>query len=474
MFLDGSPNFKVGAAFSFDPPKLIRAKLIGVIADAAALKAMFEWKGASGLKPCIECDNLWMKNSRIELANAVTFACFDSSLYEKRSDEDVWESYDTLQAQLGIVGVGFFKNLEQGCGLKLVPGSLLEDVELRDVVRPVSHKIDDWPHVFFQSGLFNVEFRLLLDRCEEKETNIGWHTFRDCSAADWKFPKDHAAVNRSLSKAMFSEAREKACANSIRFRITESIIAFPVIRFVLDTLAHDELRAETASWRALCDMIDAILAIKKGCNVDRPSLGKMQPKHMKLFVDIYGESNLIPKHHSPYHVFKRLLDDLFIPDALSLERKHQKAKAFGEVHLAALGYEEYVLVSCMMHQRRQLMEEKLCDNLVRPQTAVFADGIIMEVASQVKWRGATVSAEDVIVLLDCAIYVRLIGFDGEKFYIRGQRLVLRSMLTPNASEWLPGDEMVTELDRRTIKRWPYRWTWQADGSALVLHGSWET
>ena len=183
------------------------------------------------------------------------------------------------------------KTRENGCGLKLVPGSLLEDVELRDVVRPVSHKIEDWPQVFFQSGLFNVEFRLLLDRCEEKETNIGWHTFRDCSAADWKFPKDHAADNRSLSKAMFSEAREKACAKSIRFRITEVIIAFPV-------------RAETASWRALCDMIDAILAIKKGCNVDRPSLGKMQPKHITLFVDIYGESNLIPKHHSPISRFQ--------------------------------------------------------------------------------------------------------------------------------------------------------------------------
>jgi hypothetical protein len=81
-------------------------------------------------------------------------------------------------------------------------------------------------------------------------------------AADWKFPKDHAAVNRSLSKAMFSEARENACAKSIRFRITEGIIAFPV-------------RAETASLRALCDMIDAILAIKKGCIVDRPSLDNM-------------------------------------------------------------------------------------------------------------------------------------------------------------------------------------------------------
>jgi hypothetical protein len=99
MFLDGSPNFKVGAAFSFDPPKLIRAKLMGVIADAAALKAMFEWNGSSGLTSCIECDNLWMKNSRIELASAVTCACCDSPLYEKRSDEDVWESYDTWQAQ---------------------------------------------------------------------------------------------------------------------------------------------------------------------------------------------------------------------------------------------------------------------------------------------------------------------------------------------------------------------------------------
>ena len=214
MFLDGSPNFKVGAAFRFDPPKLIRAKLVGVIADAAALKAMFHWKGASGLKPCIECDNLWMKNSRIELPNAVTLGCFDSSLYEKRSDEDVWDAYDTLQAQLGIVGVGFFKDLERGCGLKLVPGSLLEDVELRDVVRPVSHKIDDWPHIFFQSGLFNVEFRLLLDRCEEKETNIGWHTFRECSAADWKFPKDHAAVNRSLSEGLLT------CSDDCRTRYT--------------------------------------------------------------------------------------------------------------------------------------------------------------------------------------------------------------------------------------------------------------
>jgi hypothetical protein len=79
------------------------------------------------------------------------------------------------------------------------------------------HKIDDWPTYFLQPGSINVAFRLLPDRCEEKETNIGCHTFTKCSSADWKFPKDPAAVNRSLSEAMFSEAREKACAKSIRF-----------------------------------------------------------------------------------------------------------------------------------------------------------------------------------------------------------------------------------------------------------------
>jgi hypothetical protein len=79
------------------------------------------------------------------------------------------------------------------------------------------HKIDDWPTYLLQPGSINVAFRLLPDRCEEKETNIGCHTFTKCSSADWKFPKDPAAVNRSLSEAMFSEAREKACAKSIRF-----------------------------------------------------------------------------------------------------------------------------------------------------------------------------------------------------------------------------------------------------------------
>jgi hypothetical protein len=82
--VEGSAGVALGSYWQDD---------MGVIADAAALKALLECNGASGLKP-------WMMNSRIELASAITCACFDLSLYEKRSDEDVWESYDTLQAQL--------------------------------------------------------------------------------------------------------------------------------------------------------------------------------------------------------------------------------------------------------------------------------------------------------------------------------------------------------------------------------------
>jgi hypothetical protein len=262
MFLGDVPNFTTGVAIDLKHlgAKLFRGRLRHFIADAAALKYLFDIKGASGLKNCIECRNCWKKGHGVDYPNAVTVACSDPSLYERRTDDDLYATYDFIQSQHGVVGPTRFKLLQISAGINYIPGGMLSAHDLRDIVRPISQKCDDWPHVFFQNGTFQLELQLLLERASEQNIQIGWHSFRAFSAADWKFPKTIAVHCRSVAKVMFSEGREGACEKIIKWGVSECLVAFPLIRFIFDSLVPAaELVDEMASFHALCDMVDVIV-----------------------------------------------------------------------------------------------------------------------------------------------------------------------------------------------------------------------
>ena len=77
-------------------PFLITATLETVLADEAALKAIWHTKGASGLKPCMHCMNVCGARSDLEGGSFVSVSCHMMAKFKPYSDATLWEAADKL------------------------------------------------------------------------------------------------------------------------------------------------------------------------------------------------------------------------------------------------------------------------------------------------------------------------------------------------------------------------------------------
>ena len=99
-------------------PRLVRLQVKHILADEAALKAVWCSKGAAGVRPCMLCRNVVALRSNLVEGQdyLVDVACSDSSKFHESSDADIWEAWDRLAAEHGRMTKGAFASLEKASG----------------------------------------------------------------------------------------------------------------------------------------------------------------------------------------------------------------------------------------------------------------------------------------------------------------------------------------------------------------------
>ena len=135
---------------------LLTASLELLIADEAALKAVFENKGSSGLFPCTKCSNLVSQGSSLSAIDNRLLDHTISSLEHvvPHTVESVKSIMDHLQAQKLVLNQKQFSELERNLGFNWVP---------RGVLARRSHKLNvesfqyDWVHCYLVQGLLGLE-----------------------------------------------------------------------------------------------------------------------------------------------------------------------------------------------------------------------------------------------------------------------------------------------------------------------------
>ena len=135
---------------------LLTASLELLIADEAALKAVFENKGSSGLFPCTKCSNLVSQGSSLSAIDNRLLDHTISSLEHvvPHTVESVKSIMDHLQAQKLVLNQKQFSELERNLGFNWVPGGVLARR---------SHKLNvesfqyDWVHCYLVQGLLGLE-----------------------------------------------------------------------------------------------------------------------------------------------------------------------------------------------------------------------------------------------------------------------------------------------------------------------------
>jgi len=443
---------------------MTRAVLHMCIADEAALKDQYSFKGASGVKPCFCCRNVISHDRGRERARpigdyVVTICCGDTTKFDLATDEDIWRTYDNLKAMVGVVNKTNIDKLEKASGMNYNPHGLLHDEELRKYVRPASTTRLDPMHCLVANGVCTTEVHVFLVAMKGT-LGIGFTELSEFASHKWKW----WGTSANLSK-FFTPTKETACKESFKADASELFMVMTLLRHFAHAVVRPTglLVAECTSFEAMCVVTDSYLAGKYATHVNlgRDQLPSAAEAHFRAHMAAYGDQYMRPKNHYTLHLGMQLRLDSFLVDCFTLERKHQLLKSVATNVKNTKVFERSVLTYALL---QQIVTTRVGDGLVGPTK--LAGG--MRHCRKLKRGAVTYNANDLLFCDGKCCYIRSCTADA-LIVSMGEKISAPSMST---SKWSFGDALVgTPLNQPFELVTPYCWTFVTSDSALVLHSA---
>ena len=460
-------------------PTLVIARMGFMILDEAALKATFDFKGASGTKPCACCKNVISKSSDLVINDPTNYLVDISesnhSNFDLLSDEDIWRLYDVLEAQKPILGAGAFDQLERACGITWNQHGLLADRALRAQVKPSSSILYETMHSYFAHGAAAVEMHLFIGACSA-ELGLKFEHFEVFCSADWKMAKTAHKLNPAV---LWSANREKASSDSYKGMATELLQIFPLVRHFADTIVENtgRIRNQLQSFRAMSDIVVCLQTLKRRSAIPEAGcqeLELLQRAHMRAFMAAYGQDEFKPKHHFCMHVPSQLRRHGMLFDAFTLERKHRTIKRHACNIVNTSGDYEWSVLMKSVAEQFTAMPGSFADSLIGPRTQSDDVATLLSVphaivAESVQINGYTISADDIVTVQGHALQVALCAQIGHSFHLVG-KLFSHSCQRGNAHVWqrVPHNELVIVSPVDVLCEQPSFWTFMENGNLMTL------
>ena len=317
-----------------DETFVIRARLSNVLSDGEGLKVAFDWKGSSGLKPCIKHYNVFKKGS--DLAHRrpgyCEVTCADATCFLTWLQKDMSASMALLNAAKKRVDEGMLPKarldeLEMSVGFNANTHSVWVDSDLTaaceiDFVSCVTY---DWVHNFLQDGTFTAEVYIFLQRCEplgisSDDVNLF------LKHESWRWPAVSTSKSKSLHRVFDAyRSSSSATADKLKCSASELLGLYGMLRHFVEVKVGSrvEVHLERLSFDAACQVLDVLLLCKRGVVDVENGASALQDavcNHLKLHVAAYGDQYIRPKHHWMLDIGPQFLRDRCILDAFVIER----------------------------------------------------------------------------------------------------------------------------------------------------------
>ena len=309
------------------------------VSDEAAGKAVWNFKGAAGIKPCPSCKNVVKMGDDEDEAAAslasfdasgylVDLACCDPHRFDPMQDADLWMAHDALEQMHSAPGVSnsALQQAERACGLSYHSEGLLADAELRALVKPSSYHRDPM-HIMLSGGVMNSELYLVLRALSGVMPGFRYSCLKDFCDASWKWPRHRIKNNIG---DVFSDVRETSSLAAKQFKAgaSEVLAVYPLVRYFLEFIVPaDCIPAEKAAFLKCCEVVDHMQIAKRD---PRPEVLKkikdLTAVFLRLHVQAHGNQHVRPKHHYMWHMTRQAEEDGFWVDCFVHERKHQLTK----------------------------------------------------------------------------------------------------------------------------------------------------
>ena len=312
-----------------------------LLGDEAALKAMWNVKGASGTVPCIFCWNIVAARSGLpevdSTGNLVPHTCTDVSKLKLRSDADFAGAAQMLVRERPLRTVGNFKTLEQSLGVNYDPEGMLFDPNCP--LKPVSSTMYDWLHCYLVNGIFQTEVNLFLPALVRA---VGNHGVVVQYLRSFNAPAEYRSNLKGAIDA-FEKSRTK---DGWKPSASEALCVYPILRVLtLETAFQDDGQKLMAScFMLLCRVLDLLSCIGKDMAVDVDQLEGLIVRHLDSFKGSYGSDDMVPKHHYVLHLMPLLRRHGQLISCFTHERKHKSLKLFAnQISNAGSWFEKSVL-----------------------------------------------------------------------------------------------------------------------------------
>ena len=304
------------------------------LADEAALHLGYNCKGASGLKPCMLCANIFNYSVRRDIVArdatgvAQHHVTHDASKLKLHTTESIMAIIRQLDASHGTMGVGAFAELETRLGWNYVPGGIMYNTLTRSLMDPVSVAMYDWMHVIFVSGVFGVHMGQVMWKLRDHDvTYAKLHDYLQ----QFEWPRFLRSVS---GKDTCTPKRAKSSWNDVTYKATasESLSVFPVFANYFSEFIHaappsNFARGIVAIFLQLVFVVELILKSYR-CYVAPVALQDAIKDYMQGYAMLHSPDTMIIKFHFLLHLPAFLKKYGSLQNCFVHERKHKMPKRF--------------------------------------------------------------------------------------------------------------------------------------------------
>lgn len=238
------------------------ARLSHIIADGEGFELLFQWRGASSLRPCLRHWNIVPVNSGISHRSEdyQELSCCDSAKFLALTRNDYRQLAQVVVDARADQAAGRITNAQlqrtlKGSGFNCTAEGFLMNQTLMAYIDPAECLTVDWMHTFLQDGCLSVEIH-----CFMRVAGISAGTLESFLRDEaWEWPSQRRQKGKALhevfSASRNSETKLKATASEL-LAVYGMVRHFVEARFTTIPAAGTLLDKAMTSFFAVCSVID--------------------------------------------------------------------------------------------------------------------------------------------------------------------------------------------------------------------------
>ncbi len=398
----------------------IFARLAVMSSDGEGHALSCDWRGASGFKPCLHCDNVLKRDSGIAPGEFVEVTCTDVTRFRKRSRGGLLAELRLLSdahraRSAGRIRQAEYDRIEKAMSFNFNPHGFLADSELMQYIDFPEIVNLDWCHTILQDGV------LAMNCTEFFAASDKWQAFCTYINEGWRWS---GVLERKVTYIFDSVFKEAGTAK-LKCSCSELLSFYAVQRHFVETECNDPaLEPQRQALISVCEMVDVIQAIKKqklSCDEGVESLKRLEGETLKLFIKAYPDARLKPNCHWLLHMASQIALFRAVVDQFVVERLHHAAKAASQKTPPQPRFEATILNATLTRSLTSLKAmpsiraTSLCG-----KTAHWPNKPGTLLARRLQFEGCDFCVGDVVFSRDrsfCGEIAACCCIDGDKFFI---------------------------------------------------------